>query len=260
MTLCQPTTGAILHIKRLNHNMQIAVFGSGSGTNFQALLNARKRWKKPPFSIAAVFSDRESPILERAANEQIPTICHSFSAFMQKNGATNPKDYALRCLYEEEIIEKLDSLNTQIDLVLLAGYMRLLYEPLLNRFKNRIINVHPADLTVLNKEGKRRYTGANSVYEALLNGETQTRSTVHLVNEELDGGTILVSGPWVPYEGSFPITKESAEEHQERQKRRSDWPAVTEAVQLLSMNRMVIDAFGNVYLDNELMPAEGALM
>lgn len=238
--------------------MQIVAFGSGSGTNLKAVLREEKKWRNPPFRIAALFSDRECPFLDIGKEEGIPVIHHSFAAFCKRNDCTDSRDPLLRAAYEIEVINLLQEYT--IDLILLAGYMRLLFPPLLQKFHDRIINVHPADLTVQNPSGKRRYTGANSVYDALEYGELKTRSTVHLVTEEVDGGPILVSGPWVSYTGDYPITQQQADEHQEKQKRLSDWPAVTGAIELISQRRLSITEEGCLYLDGNPMPPEGVVM
>lgn len=239
--------------------LSVVVFGSGSGTNLQALIRDQKRWKHPPYIIQAAFSEQPCKFQEIAANAGIKPIYLSITDFFRENGSDNLRDEHLRCKYEEKIIEQLDALPCKIDMIVLAGYMRLLFEPLLSRFKDRIINVHPADLTACDPSGKRRFTGSNSVYKALDYGEQRTRSTVHLVNDRADEGTILVSGPWVNYAGAYPVTQESANAHQDRQKKLSDWPALTEAVALISQRRLTMKD-GQIYLDGDPMPRGGVIM
>lgn len=240
--------------------MNIVAFGSGSGTNLEAVLRDQKKWRDPPFRVAALFSDRSCRFLEIGKELGIPTIHHSFTSFFSRYGCTNMRDPELRGAYEEEAIELLDALDFPVDLILLAGYMRLLYPPLLHRYSERIINVHPADLTAIDAEGKRRYTGANAVYDALTSGASQTRSTVHLVTDEVDGGPILISGPWVPYTGVYPVTQEAADAHQDKQKRLSDWPAVTEAIELIGQRRLSITDEGCLFLDGNPMSPAGVVM
>ena len=147
-----------------------------------------------------------------------------------------------------------------IDLIVLAGYMRIVYPPLLHRFKNQIINIHPGDLTSEDKSKRRMYAGHDAVYQALSQGEKRTRSSVILADEGLDTGPIIVSGPWVDYEGGYPATRETAKLHQDKQKSQSDWPAAIAAVKLISQGRMGIDRDLNVYVDGIVQPKGGYVL
>lgn len=214
--------------------MHLVVFGSGSGTNLEALLNN----PDPSFAIKALFTDRKCRFQEIGRAAGIPVITHCFEEFFRKKGISDLKDISTRRDYDAENVRLIEQQVATIDLILLAGYMRLIYPPLLHRFKEKIINIHPADLTALTPEGKRRYVGANSVYDALSAGEKQTRSSVILVNEDVDSGPILATGPWVPYEEGYPVTKERAHLHQQKQKHLSDWPVCVEAVTQIAKGSM----------------------
>lgn len=78
-----------------------------------------------------------------------------------------------------------------IDTVLCLGYIYVLTDVMLNAFPNRIFNIHDSDLTIRHIDGERKYIGLRSTRDAILAGETETRSTLHLVTEQLDGGPIL---------------------------------------------------------------------
>lgn len=247
-------------VKCRHEPFEVVVFGSGSGTNFEALLRDQKRWEEPPYRFQAAFSDRPCRFLDIAKANQILPLHYSFTDFFSRHSDKSTRDPHARSQYEQEIVSLLDTHVKKIDLIVLAGYMRLIYAPLLQRFKNKIINIHPADLTVCHPDGTRRYVGTNCVYDALSSGEVKTRSTVHIVNEEVDGGPIVVSGPWVHYDGPYPITKESAAQHQEKQKRLSDWPALTEAVALMSQRRLTLTDEGKVCFDGQVLAAGGITM
>lgn len=206
--------------------MHVVVFGSGSGTTLEALLRA----EQDLFEIKALFTDRLCRFQEIGASNDIPVIYHSFSQFFKKQGVTDPQDLTTRIHYDAENVRLILNQVERVDLILLAGYMRLVYPPLLQHFKNKIINVHPADLTQLTADGKRRYVGANAVYDALCAGENRTRSSIILVDEGVDSGPLLLSGPWVSYDEGYPVTLERARLHQEKQKIHSDWPACIAAV------------------------------
>lgn len=194
--------------------MNLVVFGSGSGTTLQALLQAKI------VNVAAAVTDRQCRFQEIAHRASIPVIYHPFCS------------QHIREAHDLAIVERLKELRVPIDLILLAGYMRLVSSVLLAHYPRRVINVHPADLTKTYPDGRRRYVGANAVFEALLHGETQTRSSVIVVDEGIDTGPILVQGPWVSYTEGMPITKERALRHQEKQKALSDWPACIEAIRI----------------------------
>jgi folate-dependent phosphoribosylglycinamide formyltransferase PurN len=222
--------------------MHVVVFGSGSGTNLEALLGVQKQSPNPKFQIKALFTDRQSRFLEIGKRECIPVIYHSFVKFFKDKGLENYQDPIVRHQYDQEAVNLLNqcakSFAFRIDLIVLAGYMRLLTPALLDAFPNKFINVHPADLSVLDEQGKRRYVGADAVYDALKQGERQTRSSVILVSLEVDAGPVLVEGPWVQYSEGFPVTQDKARRHQEKQKALSDWPACVQAVQLIAEGKL----------------------
>ncbi|MCB1136511.1 MAG: hypothetical protein KDK78_09600 [Chlamydiia bacterium] len=229
--------------------MRVFVFASGGGTNLLALLQARKH--QDSFEIAGLFTDRCCVAQERAEAEGVLSLCLPFSDF--KEGYN--KGPGLRQAYDQAILGLLQTFD--IDLIVLAGYMRMLTPVLLEAYPNRIINVHPADLSLLNDQGQRRYVGAHAVRDALLQGETATRSCVILVNEEMDGGQVLVSGPWVPFTGVAINDANAIVLHQEKQKEQSDWPALVEAVERIAEGRLSLDAFGRVYCDGALLGPNG---
>jgi folate-dependent phosphoribosylglycinamide formyltransferase PurN len=78
-----------------------------------------------------------------------------------------------------------------VDTVICLGYIYVLTDVMLNAFPNRIFNIHDSDLTIKREDGERRYIGLRSTRDAILAGEPETRSTLHLVTEKLDGGPIL---------------------------------------------------------------------
>ncbi|HEX7681160.1 MAG TPA: formyltransferase family protein [Thermoanaerobaculia bacterium] len=85
-----------------------------------------------------------------------------------------------------------------IDAVVLLGYLFVITEPLLAAFPDRIINIHDADLTLRNAGGGPRYPGLHATRDAIIAGERETRSSVHLVTRQLDAGPIIVRGDAFP--------------------------------------------------------------
>ncbi|WP_026567595.1 phosphoribosylglycinamide formyltransferase [Bacillus sp. UNC41MFS5] len=150
--------------------MKIAVFASGTGSNFVAILESIKSKKINNVEVGLLVSDRPEALAVRTAiNESIPVF--SFTA----------KDYPNKQAYEEEILEKLTQL--EVDFIVLAGYMRLLGHVLLHAFDRKIINVHPSLLPA--------FAGKDAIGQALDYGVKVTGVTVHFVDEGMDTGAII---------------------------------------------------------------------
>ncbi|WP_166243970.1 phosphoribosylglycinamide formyltransferase [Paenibacillus turpanensis] len=148
---------------------RIAVFASGGGTNFQAIVDAVKV-KELDVSIELLVCDKPSAqVIERAKQAGVPTFVFK------------PKDYDSREAYEREIVAKMQEL--QIDLVVLAGYMRLVTDTLLKPFENRIINIHPALLP--------SFPGTKGIADAFDYGVKVTGVTIHFVDGGMDSGPII---------------------------------------------------------------------
>lgn len=159
----------------MSSQKKIAVLVSGSGTNLQAIIDAIKNSKLNNIHIAAVISNKKDAFaLERAKSAGIETV------FL------NPKDFTKNTDYDKKLIEVIN--NYDVDLIVLAGYMRILTENFVNAFKNKIINIHPALLPDFG--GKGMY--GEKVHEAVLkSGKTESGCTVHFVTDEVDAGPII---------------------------------------------------------------------
>lgn len=149
--------------------MKIAVFASGNGSNFEAIAKSMNQGEIEG-AIVLVFSDRtEAYVLERAKSLQIPV--RSFS----------PKQFTNKVEYEKEILKELKA--KEVELLVLAGYMRLIGPTLLNAYPNRILNIHPALLP--------EFPGLHGIRDAFEAGVKQTGVTVHYVDNGVDTGPIL---------------------------------------------------------------------
>src|SRR3989338_5101584 len=145
----------------------IAVFCSGQGTNLQALLDAARRGALRA-RIALLISDRPDALALTRASVEARYI--------------NPKAFPTRAAYERALIRLCDEHGVR--LVCLAGYMRLLTPVFVRRFRNRLLNVHPALLPA--------FPGASAIRDALAWGAKVTGVTVHFVDEEMDHGPIIL--------------------------------------------------------------------
>lgn len=145
---------------------RIAVFASGNGSNFQAIVNAVKR-SELNASITLLVSDKPGAyVIDRAMKEEIPTFV--FAA----------KNYQEKADYEREILKHLKT--NKIDLIVLAGYMRLVGGTLLQAFAGKIINIHPSLLPA--------FPGKDAIGQALEAGVSQTGITIHYVDAGMDTG------------------------------------------------------------------------
>ncbi|UCG95149.1 MAG: hypothetical protein JSV92_03850, partial [archaeon] len=152
------------------------------------------------------------------------------------------KDMKVRDFYYDkdwEIIEKEDWLP---DIIANSGHMYFNTPRFLNRLPNRFLNVHPADLSKVDKNGKRKFIGDDAVGDANKAGETSTRSTIHIMDNTVDGGPIIYMSDELPFEDRSP------EEHQNIMKEKCDGPAYKWALDAISKGKVGMDSQKNVYL------------
>lgn len=160
---------------------RLAVFASGSGTNFEAIVTACERGVLDAEVVLMVCDKPGAKVVERAA-------AHEVGAFVFA-----PKQYASKADYEREIVARLDAAGAE--LVCLAGYMRIVSDVLLGAYGGRIINIHPSLLPA--------FRGAHAIEQALEYGVKVFGVTIHYVNGELDGGRIIAQRAF-EYLGSDP--------------------------------------------------------
>jgi phosphoribosylglycinamide formyltransferase-1 len=150
--------------------LKLAVLASGRGSNFLALWEAIQK-KELDAEICLLISDKEgAPALVKAADAGITALF------------IDPRRYQSREDYESEIVAQLVAQG--IDIVVLAGYMRLVGKVLLNAYKMKIVNIHPALLP--------SFAGLNAQQQALDYGVKVSGCTVHFVDEGMDTGPIIM--------------------------------------------------------------------
>ncbi|WP_243387409.1 phosphoribosylglycinamide formyltransferase [Bacillus kexueae] len=148
---------------------RIAIFASGNGSNFQSIVDHIKAGKLEA-EVGLVVCDRiGAKVIERAKKEQLETFVF------------DPKEYESKKHFEGEILERLH--KNHIDLIVLAGYMRLIGPTLLQSFEGKIINIHPSLLP--------SFPGKNAMEQALTAGVRITGVTIHYVDEGMDTGPII---------------------------------------------------------------------
>lgn len=149
---------------------RIAVFASGFGSNLQALIDYNNKHGLNGDIVLVFSNNKDAFALVRAKKNNIKAV------FM------DPTRYSSREKYDSKIIEMLE--EEKIDLVVLAGYMLLLSQEFVHRFKNKILNIHPALLP--------SFKGTHGIKDAYRYGVKVTGVTVHFVDEDLDRGPIIL--------------------------------------------------------------------
>lgn len=227
--------------------MSVIVFASGGGGNLKAAISASEE-SDGKISVDLVVTDRlEIPAIEIARKKGIKVIARDFE---KECGVWRDcrKDPKRRSLYKKSAISFHNEILKEIKIMeknrkrkfglAVLSYHRWIHGKLLEYFRDRMINQHAGDLTVLQKKDRhwlRKYIGINPVLMAFKKGEHKTRTSTFLVGSSHDGGEILCQGPWVEYTGPVKVTRETAWEHEVMQKRLSDWPSLKFALKGIAL-------------------------
>lgn len=198
---------------------KIAVFVSGGGTNFEALINAQENGKIPHGEIVLmVSSSKTAYALKRAENHGIKSVVCS------------KKELGSQESFEEEILKNLEENNIQ--LIVLAGFMSILSKEFTKKYENRIINIHPSLIPSFCGEG---FYGLH-VHEAVLKkGVKVTGATVHIVNEIPDGGPIIMQ------RAVYVEDNDTPEILQKRVMEQAEWKILPESVELMCSGKVKIE-------------------
>ncbi len=161
--------------------MNIAVFASGNGSNFQRIAEEVKQGYLNCNLKLLVVDNPNAYVIERAKKFNIDTFVF------------NPKEFNSKKAYEELIYQKCR--ENSIDLIILAGYMRLIGDVLLAGYENKIINIHPSLLPA--------FKGKNAIEQAYEYGVKVMGISIHYVNQDLDGGAIIAQKAFEVNDMSF---------------------------------------------------------
>ncbi|GFI31947.1 MAG: phosphoribosylglycinamide formyltransferase [Lachnospiraceae bacterium] len=208
--------------------LKIVVCVSGGGTNLQAIIDGIERGTITNTTIAAVISNNSGAYaLERARTHGIEGACIS------------PRDFQCREQFNEAFLEKLDSY--QADLVVLAGFLVVLPEIMIKKYRNRIINVHPSLIPSFCGKG---YYGLKVHEGALERGVKVTGATVHFVDEGTDTGPIILQQPVMVKQDDTP------ELLQRRVMEQAEWKILPRAIDLIANGKIHVEN-GKVLLQDE---------
>lgn len=231
-----------------NGQMRIAGLISGSGSNLMRIIERGKEIDlvrgRPLYEVAVIFSDNSQSKAKKIGETYgIPTIIHDLKNFCRERGFSEG-DLEARKQYDLMTAETLKHFD--VGIAAYAGYMRIATAPLINSFLG--INVHPADLSIM-ENGKRKYTGAHAVRDAIEAGEKQLFSTTHIVRSKVDYGEILMISP--PCNVDSRLTPE---QNQEGLKKAGDWIVFPKTLELIADGKFSLDESGNVYFNGAHIP------
>ena len=198
--------------------LKVAVLVSGGGTNLQAILDAVDSGAITNAKVEVVISNNKNAYaLERARNHGIEALCIS------------PKDYETRDAFNEAFLEKLDS--CQPDLIVLAGFLVVIPEKMIEKYRNRIINIHPSLIPSFCGTG---YYGLK-VHEGVLNrGVKVTGATCHFVDEGTDTGPIILQKAVEVKNGDTPKIL------QQRVMEEAEWIIMPKAIDLIANGKVKV--------------------
>ena len=148
---------------------KVAVFASGSGSNFQVIVDAAQAGELHAEIVAIVTDKPQAFVVERATKAGVSVV------------ALQPKDFSSKIDFEKAVLSELTRL--EVEWLVLAGYMRLIGDTLLSAFTNRIVNIHPSLLPA--------FPGKDAIGQALAHGVKVTGVTVHYVDAGMDTGSII---------------------------------------------------------------------
>ncbi|OBU12052.1 phosphoribosylglycinamide formyltransferase [Photobacterium aquimaris] len=208
------------------HNIVVLI--SGNGSNLQAIIDGCSNGIINNSQVAAVISNKADAYgLKRAQRANIDNLCVAAT------------DYANRQDYDQALMEKIDAY--QPDVIILAGFMRILSANFVHHYQGRMLNIHPSLLP--------KYSGLNTHQRAIDAGDKEHGTSVHFVTEQLDGGPVIL-------QAKVPIfTEDSVDDVIERvqQQEHNIYPLVTQWLlsQRLSMQN------GYAVLDGNKLPPQG---
>lgn len=206
---------------------KLVVLISGNGSNLQSILDACASGRING-SVAAVFSNKESAYgLTRAQQASVPGL------------ALSPRDFPDREAFDRQLMQEIDAFEP--DLVVLAGYMRILSSAFVAHYHDRLLNIHPSLLP--------KYPGLHTHRQALENGDKEHGTSVHFVTDELDGGPVVLQARVPIFSGDDEAEITARVQHQEH----AIYPL---AISWFTDGRLVMRD-GKAWLDGQPLPAQG---
>ena len=198
--------------------LKVVVLVSGGGTNLQAIIDAVNEGTITNTEIVGVISNNKNAYaLERAKNAGIESVCVS------------PKDFASRAEFNQELLNVVDGFGA--DLLVLAGFLVVIPEIMIDKYRNRIINIHPSLIPAFCGTG---FYGLKVHEAALEKGVKVVGATVHFVDEGTDTGAIILQKAVEVEEGDTP------EVLQRRVMEQAEWKILPHAIDLIANGKVEV--------------------
>ena len=192
--------------------LRVGVMVSGGGTNLQAILDAMENGTVTNARVEVVISNNPGAYaLERARNHGIEAVCLS------------PKTFDSREAFHEAFLKKVDEYD--LDLIVLAGFLVTIPEAMIQKYRNKIINIHPS---LIPSFCGVRYYGLKVHEAALKRGVKLTGATVHFVDEGMDSGPIILQKAVEVLPGDTP------ESLQRRVMEEAEWKILPQAIHMIA--------------------------
>ena len=206
---------------------RIVVLISGSGTNLQALIDACESVEFPGQVVGVISNKEDAYGLERASNADIPTTALSHKVFPSRED------------YDHALMKAIDAYNP--DVVVLAGFMRILTPDFVQHFSGKLLNIHPSLLP--------KYQGLNTHQRAIDAGDKEHGVSVHFVTEELDGGPVIL-------QAKVPVFEQDTADDLAMRVHEQEHRIYPLVVKWFCENRLKMDE-DKAILDGTALPASG---
>ena len=207
--------------------LRVGVMVSGGGTNLQAILDAIDAGSIRNAKVEVVISNNAGAFaLERAKKHGIPAECLS------------PKDFASRNEFNEALVAKIDSYD--LDLIVLAGYLVKIPEIMIEKYRNKIINIHPS---LIPSFCGTEYYGLKVHEGALSRGVKLTGATVHFVDKGTDTGPIILQ------KAVEVLPDDTPKSLQQRVMEQAEWKILPEAIHLIANGKVHVEN-GHAFIKN----------
>ncbi|MFA5259300.1 MAG: formyltransferase family protein [Candidatus Pacearchaeota archaeon] len=244
--------------------MRVAGLMSGSGSNLRKIieheLHLNQEVGHSYFHVAVIFSDNSESNAVKIGNDyDIPVLIRDKKAFYKKRGKPL-KDMQVRAEFDALTVRTLSTYECPV--AAYAGYMSIASPILVNTFLG--VNVHPADLSITDESGKRKYIGDHAVLDALVAKEKELRSSTHLITNQVDGGPVLmISAPvnvthdisaFTGINTALNSLNQVADLYQNKLKEVGDWVVFPRTLEDIAAGRFSKDSNGNLYYGENPIP------
>lgn len=223
-------------IKMKKRKLRIVVLFSSGASAARYLIENDPNYGENYEFVSALTDKRDTSGALYFDEQEIPCVFAGIKQFSVRNsysGTIKNMPDSIRRAYFTHLLNIISKFEP--DLILLSGFMLKITRPLLGYYP--IINVHPADLRIKNEDGTPKYVGADAVTLAINADETQTASTIHVVEEKVDEGKIICVSQPLMVQSETPVT-----EHQERMKIFCDGPAYVRALEMICSGEFKFEA------------------